>query len=653
MTDFEIQSFPLTGEGVSTAASQEQRLKNWPAVYILHQGLSTRSHRVTQKIYVGETLKVDRRLAQHMQSEAKKDLTETRVVLHEMYNKSATLDLEAFLIRMFSGDGHEIQNRNEGIVAGHYFAREYYQETFQQIFDQLYAEGLFSQTQLDIVNQDLYKLSPFKELSPEQDESVRRMAEAVLADIDDSEGQPSSVEAMVVQGGPGTGKTVLAVVLMKLLADIGESTDEELEDLIQEGRPFSDLFTRENRDRLQGLSIGLVIPQQSLRKSIQNVFKRAPGLKPSQVVDPFKVGSSDTEYDLLVVDEAHRLNQRANQPAGPLNVQFQRITEDLFGGDDYSKTQLDWIRHKSRHQVLIMDPNQTVRPADLPRDTVEALIQEASASDRLFTLQSQLRVRAGNDYVDFFGTVLRSAGHGVAPPAPDIMKYDLRMFTDLKRMRQEILRLDGHHGLSRLLAGFAWKWRSKKDKNAFDIELDGLELRWNSTATDWVSSPKSPEEVGSIHTIQGYDLNYAGVIIGPDLRLDESTGRVIFSRQSYFDKKGMESNTKLDITYTDDQIREYVINIYNVLLTRGILGTFLYVCDEPLRKYLAQHYFPDILSGASEATFMGRSLIHRVDYLVNPDPRIPYQRQEDRGVIDKVALKAKETSHLRDTSAHL
>ncbi|VXC10019.1 DUF2075 domain-containing protein [Citricoccus sp. K5] len=649
MTDFEIQSFPLNSEGVSAAASKEPRLKNWPAVYILHEGRSTESHRVAQKIYVGETLKADRRLTQHMQSDAKKDLTETRVVLHDMYNKSATLDLEAFLIRMFSGDGHEIQNRNEGIVAGQYFAREYYQETFKQIFQQLYADGLFVQTQLDIINQDLYKLSPFKELSPEQDESVRRMAEAVLADVGGAAVQPSSVETMVVQGGPGTGKTVLAVVLMKLLADIGESTDEELEDLIQEGRPFSDLFTQENRDRLRGLTIGLVIPQQSLRKSIQNVFKRAPGLKPSQVVDPFKVGGSGIEYDLLVVDEAHRLSQRANQSAGMLNIQFQTITEDLFGGDDHSKTQLDWIRAKSRHQVLILDPNQTVRPADLPRDSVEAVIQEASSAARLFTLQSQLRVRAGDDYVGFFGKVLRSAGNGMAPSAPDIMKYDLRMFTDLKRMRQEILRLDSRNGLARLLAGFAWKWRSKKNKAAFDIELDGLELRWNSTATDWVSSPKSPLEVGSIHTIQGYDLNYAGVIIGPDLRLDESTGRVTFNRQSYFDTKGMESNRKLDITYTDDQIREYVINIYNVLLTRGILGTFLYVCDEPLRKYLAQHYFPDILSGASEATFMGTSLIHGADYLVNPDPRITYRPRAHRGAIEKVVLKTVDTVPLRDT----
>jgi uncharacterized protein len=648
MTDFEIRSLPLTARGVSDAVADDQRLGDWPAVYILHQGRSTPAKRVRQKIYVGETLKADRRLVQHMQSPAKKNLTQTKVVLHGKYNKSATLDLESFLIQMFSGDGHEVQNRNEGIISANYFDRDYYQETFQEVFEQLRAEGLFSQTQLEILNQDLYKLSPFKELSPEQDESVRQMAEAVLADIGNSDAQPPVTASMVVQGGPGTGKTVLAVVLMKLLADIAESTDAELQDLIQEGRPFSDLFTRENRDRLQELSIGLVIPQQSLRKSIQNVFKKAPGLNPSQVVDPFKVGGSETQYDLLVVDEAHRLSQRANQPAGALNRQYQTITEDLFGQDDFSKTQLDWIRAKSRHQVLIIDPAQTVKPADLPRSTVESLIDEAASADRLFTLQSQLRVRAGDDYVNFFGTVLRNVGTTPAPKAPDVGDYDLRMFTNLQRMRQEVLRLDRHHGLSRLLAGFAWTWRSKKDKNAFDIHLDGLELRWNSTPTDWVSSPKSPEEVGSIHTIQGYDLNYAGVIIGRDLALDETTGRIVFNRQNYFDVKGKENNTKLGITYTDEQIREYVINVYNVLLTRGIFGTFLYVCDVPLRNYLAEHYFPDILSGASEAPFLGRPRTNHPDVLHPRDPRPPYHPQHHRQGVDHLMQKAPDRPFTRE-----
>ncbi|WMY78481.1 DNA/RNA helicase domain-containing protein [Citricoccus sp. I39-566] len=649
MTDFEIRSFPLTSAGVSEAASNESRLKNWPAVYILHQGLSTSSHRVTQKIYVGETLKTDRRLAQHMQSEAKKDLTETRVVLHDKYNKSAALDLEAFLIRMFSGDGQTVENRNEGIVAGNYFARDYYQETFRRIFDELHSEGLFTQTQLEIINQDLYKLSPFKELSPEQDESVRQMAEAILDDLSGSSAHSKATDPMVVQGGPGTGKTVLAVVLLKLLTDIQNLTDAELEDLIQDGRPFSDLFTMENRNRLQGITIGFLVPQQSLRKSIQRVFRKTPGLLPEQVVGPFSVGHEEQAYDVLIVDEAHRLSQRSNQSAAMHNTRFREITEKLFGTDDVTKTQLDWVRAKSRHQVLILDPDQTVRPADLPRATVESLICDASRADRLFLLESQLRVRAGDDYVDFFGTVLRAAGHAPAPMAPNIGDYDLRMFTDLAQMRQEILQLNERHGLARLLAGFAWRWRSKKDKTAFDIEIDGLQLRWNATATDWVSSPSSPNEVGSIHTIQGYDLNYAGVVIGPDLSLDEASGKVVFNRGSYFDAKGKENNSKLGVSYTDEQIREYVINVYNVLLTRGIRGTFLYVCDGPLRDHLAKNYFPELLKGASQAPFIDTALPRQTDLVLNPDPRYSYApaHQARHSASPRIAFKSPPTVRRR------
>ena len=140
-----------------------------------------------------------------------------------------------------------------------------------------------------------------------------------------------------------------------------------------------------------------------------------------------------------------------------------------------------------------------------------------------------------------------------------------------------------------MVAGFAWGWKSKADRSLFDIEEDGLRLRWNSTAKDWINAEGSVNEVGSIHTVQGYDLNYAGVIIGRDLRMDPKTGEVIFDRKNYFDKKGMENNPRMGIKYSNEDILAYVKNIYAVLLSRGIRGTFIYVCDEPLREYFLRH----------------------------------------------------------------
>jgi DUF2075 family protein len=92
--------------------------------------------------------------------------------------------------------------------------------------------------------------------------------------------------------------------------------------------------------------------------------------------------------------------------------------------------------------------------------------------------------------------------------------------------------------------------------------------------------------MGSIHTIQGYDLNFAGVVIGRDLSYDPISGDITFQRDSYFDTKGKEDNPKLGLKFSDSELLAYVINIYRVLLTRGIKGTFLYVVDEGLRGHL-------------------------------------------------------------------
>ena len=104
-------------------------------------------------------------------------------------------------------------------------------------------------------------------------------------------------------------------------------------------------------------------------------------------------------------------------------------------------------------------------------------------------------------------------------------------------MRDEIFLRDANVGLSRMVAGYAWEWKTKKDKTAFDIEIDGTQLRCNGTPTDWIASSNALEEVGSIHTVQGYNLNYVGVIIAVDLRFDLERRRLFIDRSSYFDKR--------------------------------------------------------------------------------------------------------------------
>jgi DUF2075 family protein len=193
-----------------------------------------------------------------------------------------------------------------------------------------------------------------------------------------------------------------------------------------------------------------------------------------------------------------------------------------------------------------------------------------------------MRVTGGADYIDFIRDVLNQSFVG---SVPNFGKYDFRFFEDFQSLREATSEKERSKGLSRLLAGFAWPWLSKRDKEAYDIEIEGQRLRWNSTAKDWINSPGSAEEVGSIHTVQGYDLNYAAVIIGPELSFDNTTGKIVFRRENYFDVKGKENNPTLGIAYSDNDLLEYVLNVYRVLLTRGILGTYVYVVDPDLRNY--------------------------------------------------------------------
>lgn len=570
MTSSRIERLGFTSDEVVRWAALDAKHSNWPVVYTLDDD---------RRVYVGQTAWARSRLRQHLANEQKRTLARARVVIDDEFNQSVCLDLESHLIGWFAGDGKlEVINRNEGVTNADYFDRERYREAFRDVFDALRAEGLFTRTIEGIQNQDLFKLSPFKALTDDQSVAVLEIVDGLFHHL-----EAGTSSTSVVEGGPGTGKTIVAIFLMKLLADIMASGPDDETD---GDSLFSDFFLEGYREQLDGFRLALVIPQQSLRASVQRVFAKTPGLTPSMVLTPFQVGASDERFDLLIVDEAHRLGQRAAQAAGPLNRKFVDINVSLFGTDDPRWTQLDWIRAQSTHQLLLVDARQSIRPADLPRAAVESLVIAAQRDHAHYRLTSQMRVRAGEDYVEYARALVSDD-----PPAHgrDFGDYELVLFEDFGAMHDAIRAKDASEGLARCVAGYAWPWPSRTDPSAFDIELDGRSLRWNVTAIDWIDSAGSLEQMGSIHTVQGYDLNYCAVVIGPDLSLDPRTGRLRFNRSSYFDARGKANNNLLGLRYSDDDLLAYVENIYGVLLTRGICGTYVYVCDPGLRERFRQY----------------------------------------------------------------
>lgn len=570
MTSSNIERFPFDRRVLKGLSDANPRLENWPVVYTIENDKS---------IYVGETTNVRVRMQQHLDSPAKQGLKRIRVIINEEFNKSVCLDLESHLIRYLAADEkYEVINGNHGISDADYFERSRYREDFDEIFSQLFEQGVLTRTIPDIVNSNLFKYSPYKALNTDQAAAVEEILERLFQTWD----APSKVP-LVVQGDPGTGKTIVAIYLVKLLADIANS---DAEDALESDSLFADFFQPGYKEIIGSPRIGLVIPQQSLRKTVQKVFAKTPGLDKNWVISPFDLKTRDT-YDLLIVDEAHRLGQRANQPSAAQNKKFSTNNLALFGNDDSLWTQLDWVCAASKHQLLLIDASQSVKPGDLPLKQVQTLIRNGRSENVLFRLHSQMRVTGGNDYIDFVRRLIN-----LEPiESMNFGEYDFRIFDDFSEMREAIMAKDKEFGLSRLVAGYAWPWASRNDTTATDIEIDGIKMQWNQTPVDWINSPNAVNEVGSIHTVQGYDLNYAGVIIGPDLGYDQTTGQLVFNRDSYFDTKGKENNPRLGISYSDDDLLEFVKNIYRVLLTRGIKGNFLYIVDADLRSELRRLIF--------------------------------------------------------------
>lgn len=590
MTSYEIKRTKFEPNSVSTLVKTDTRLKNWPVVYILTS---------SKEVYVGETLDYNKRMSQHLKTVEKNKLDVTHVVIHEKFNKSVCLELESILINLFTGDGKKtVLNANHGIVDADYYQRDSYREIFNEIFESLRSSyGLFSQSKPDIENSDLYKYSPFKQLNEEQENVVTSLSERIISSLSDKK---SPLQEFIIQGGAGTGKTILAVYLIKLIADYSSERPIATE---EDALPLTQAVTK------RPLRIGIVIPQSSLRQTIKRVFKSVDGLSNKMVLSPFDVPkivlNENAKYDLLIVDEAHRLNRFSTQANGSVFKMYRDNNRALYGESDKDgdqHNQLDWMRTCSKNLVLLLDPTQAVRPADMSSKVWESVIAESITNKLYFQLHSQMRMKLSE--IDKYKALI-DALFGDRPieesDIPDFSGYDFRIFTNFKEMHEALTRREEEYGLSRMVAGYAWPWISKGDKSdsaPYDFELDGVSMRWNRTVESWVHSPTAFQEVGSIHTIQGYDLNYAGVIIGADVELDES-GKYRVNKNNYHDKRGKANNKVANEKTTPERLRRYVANIYKVLLTRGIRGTYIYA--EPSGLAERFHQVQQILINREQA----------------------------------------------------
>jgi DUF2075 family protein len=161
----------------------------------------------------------------------------------------------------------------------------------------------------------------------------------------------------------------------------------------------------------------------------------------------------------------------------------------------------------------------------------------------------------------------------------ELPSYEFLFFEDLSKMVVEIKIKNKKFGLSRVLAGYSWKWISKGSENKFDIVIGDVKLKWNSVSDDWINTENSVNEVGCIHTTQGYDLNYTGIIFGNEISYDKLNNEIIIQKDNYHDKTGKNSISD------PNELKTFIVNIYKTMMLRGIKGTYIYACNKELQDY--------------------------------------------------------------------
>ncbi|PEQ32286.1 DUF2075 domain-containing protein [Bacillus thuringiensis] len=520
-----------------------------PVVYI---------QRDKKNLYVGKSTDIYERFVAHISDEGK-TFNEVIVIKSELFNESSIKHIETLLIEYLSADDKfNLLNKVRGQKIHSYNGIEDIQSMFKEIWNELIEERVASENLGEIHNKFIYKYSPFKELSANQIEVCKDIFNTMLT---------TSNSRHLITGDPGTGKTIVLTNILYALAYDNE--------------------TGKAREGLNYEDIALVVPQNhslNLYKSLMNKLglQSITVLSPSQFIKQAK--SRGTKYKYVFVDEAHRLKQYFGKQA--------RDLKHLVTDNGYT-TELELIETFAYHLTVVYDPYQTIRPADIDTDAFQRL----TANYKRHPLHKQFRLKSGDQYLAWLRKYLQIANNVGVYEEGLLKGYDFKVMDSITELNNSIKSLNKEYELCRVVAGYSWKWVTQKDKNLYDIKdpITGNTFIWNSKVKDWINFKNSVEEIGCIHTTQGADLNYIGVILGAEIDCyyteeengdyDLNKAKIIVNPKEYKDRNGLPiKGTDLN----NEELAAYIKRIYYVLLSRGINGCYVYAVNQNMQRYLKE-----------------------------------------------------------------
>ena len=351
---------------------------------------------------------------------------------------------------------------------------------------------------------------------------------------------------IICRGGPGTGKTVIAV---NLLAELTQRNQ-----LVQ--------YVSKNS-----------APRQVYLRKLKGVMKK------SSIDNMFKGSGNYTEAPnnmagTLIVDEAHRLNEKSGM--------FHNMGEN----------QIKEIIHASLCSVFFIDEEQRVTMDDIGSvDQIKRWAREEDSNVYEMKLVSQFRCNGSNGYLAWLDDVLQI--RETANTDLDGIDFDIRICDTPDEVRKLIVEKNKATNRARILAGYCWNWDKTQSNNTdhHDIKIGDFEMSWNlEHGEPFAVSDTSINEVGCIHTSQGLEFDYVGVIIGEDIRYENGEVITDFTKRAKTDNslKGIKSMYKQNPEEAQKRADEIIRNTYRTLLTRGMKGCYIYCVDPELERYLKE-----------------------------------------------------------------
>ena len=353
---------------------------------------------------------------------------------------------------------------------------------------------------------------------------------------------------VIVKGGPGTGKTVIA---LHILAEMALR------------RKFV-FFSTKSKPLIEA------IKNKINRKEAKVLFTSFYPFIPSKM--------DENQIDILIVDEAHRIERTSNH----------KFTKSV---DRTEMPQVEQLIRCSKTSVFFIDDKQVIRFLEVGNTgLIKKAAEKYKCVVREVELVSQFRCGGSDNYLDWLESVL---GYRNKEKTFDAEKegFDFKIFSSPEELYGAIKKKDSLEGkTARLTAGFCWYWSKKLDENGQlvkDVKIGNFAMPWETHDKitppkgyvkwyEWAYKPEGIKQVGCIYTAQGFEFDYIGVIVGPDLKYDKQNDCLIADRECTKDPVLKRSKDRFD---------EYVRNIYRVLMSRGLKGCYVYFVDKNVEKY--------------------------------------------------------------------